>query len=420
MSDRLAMHGGPSAIRDPLPTFLQSAGRTFGSEEEKLVLEALRSGCLSRNGGTMVERLEQDFAKMLGVEHAIACSSGTAAVHLTIAALDLEPGDEVIVPPITDIGSIVPILWQNAVPVFADVDRQSMVLDPASVRNAIGPRTRAIMAVHLAGHPCDMPALQEIARARGLVLIEDCSQAYLASCDGRLVGTMGSMGCFSLQQSKHMTCGEGGLVVTSNDAFARRARLFADKAWPRDSGSLGSGRFLFLAQNYRMSELQGAVALAQLSKVEGSVSRRRARAAELTARLTPLKSVRPPNVPATMQHSYWLYMLKVDEAEAGVNTREFGEALKAEGVPAWVQYIVDPLYISPIFANGRTYGTSGWPLTEFSRQPYRHGLCPNAEAALRDVIAIWWNENYSAAQIEQIADAVLKVSRHFASAGMRT
>jgi perosamine synthetase len=154
--------------------------------------------------------------------------------------------------------------------------------------------------------------------------------------------------------------------------------------------------------------------------VEGSVSRHRARAAELTARLTPLKSVRPPNVPATMQHSYWLYMLKVDEAEAGVNTREFGEALKAEGVPAWVQYIVDPLYISPIFANGRTYGTSGWPLTEFSRQPYRHGLCPNAEAALRDVIAIWWNENYSAAQIEQIADAVLKVSRHFASAGMRT
>lgn len=420
MSERLAIHGGPCAIRDPLPTFLQSAGRSFGSAEERLVLEALRSGCLSRNGGTMVDRLEEEFAKMLGVEHAIACSSGTAAVHLTIAALDLEPGDEVIVPPITDIGSIVPILWQNAVPVFADVDRQTMVLDPASVRNTIGPRTRAILAVHLAGQPCDVTALLEIAREHGLALIEDCSQAYLATCEGRLVGTMGSMGCFSLQQSKHITCGEGGLVVTSDDAFARRARLFADKAWPRESGSLGSGRFLFLAQNYRMSELQGAVALAQLSKVEDSVSRRRAGAAELTAKLRPLASVQPPQVPAHTKHSYWLYMLQVNESEAGTDARAFGEALKAEGVPAWVQYIIDPLYVSPIFAEGRTYGTSGWPLTEFSRQAYRRGLCPNAEAALREVIAIWWNENYSSAHIEQIAGAVFKVSRYFAAARVRT
>jgi perosamine synthetase len=419
MSERLALHGGPRAIRDPLPTFLQSAGRSFGREEERLVLEAIRSGCLSRNGGTMVDRLEKQFAKMLGVEHAIACSSGTAAVHLTIAALDLEPGDEVIVPPITDIGSVVPILWQNALPVFADVDRQTMVLDPASVRETIGPRTRAILAVHLAGQPCDMTALQEIAGEHGLVLIEDCSQAYLATCGGRLVGTMGAMGCFSLQQSKHITCGEGGLVVTSNDAFARRARLFADKAWPRDSGTLGSGRFLFLAQNYRMSELHGAVTLAQLSKVEDSVSRRRASAAELTAKLRPLRSVQPPEVPVNTQHSYWLYMLKVNETEAGADARAFGEALTAEGVPAWVQYIIDPLYVSPIFAEGRTYGNSGWPLSEFSRQAYRRGLCSNAEAALRDVIAIWWNENYSSAHIEQLADAVLKVSSYFATAGVR-
>src|SRR5581483_3666312 len=325
-------------------------------------------------------------------------------------------GDEVIVPPITDIGSIVPILWQNAVPVFADVDPHTMVLDAASVRDAIGPRTRAIMAVHLAGQACDMGALGQIARAHRLALIEDCSQAYLASCDGRLVGTIGDMACFSLQQSKHITCGEGGLVVTANDAFAHRARLFADKAWPRESGGLGSGRFLFLAQNYRMSELQGAVALAQLSKVQDSVSRRRARAVELTEKLRAVECLIPPRVPQNTQHSYWLYMLGVKDADA----REFGDALTAEGVRAWVQYIIDPLYLSPIFTEPRTYGTSGWPLTQFSRQEYRRGLCPNAERALRRVIAIWWNENYSSANVEQIAEAAMKVSRHYAPAGVRT
>src|SRR5512140_3462087 len=136
-----------------LPGFLESAGRSFGAEEERLVIEAIRSGCLSRNGGTMVKRLERDFAEKLGMKHAVACSSGTASVHLAVAALDLEPGDEVIVPPITDIGSIVPILWQNAVPVFADVDPRTLVLDPVAVEQQISPRTRAIIAVHLAGQP---------------------------------------------------------------------------------------------------------------------------------------------------------------------------------------------------------------------------------------------------------------------------
>lgn len=419
MSEMLAIHGGARAISGELPTFLGGAGRTFGADEERLVLEALHTGCLSRNGGTMVNRLEAEFAAKLGVEHAVACSSGTASVHLAVGSLDLEPGDEVIVPPITDIGSIVPVLWQNAVPVFADVDPRTLVLDPEDVGRRIGPRTRAIMAVHLAGQPCDMGALLEVAAAHRIAVIEDCSQAYWAECDGRLVGSMGDLACFSLQQSKHITCGEGGLMVTSNAAYARRARLFADKAWPRGDKSLGACRFLFLAQNYRMSELQGAVALAQLSKVNGAVERRRARAAELTEALADVPAMRPPYVPANTRHSWWLYMLRVDEAEAGVSAREFGEALAAEGVPCWVQYIIEPLYMSPMFTERRTYGVSGHPLAEFGRQEYRHGLCPNAERALRDVIAIWWNENYTSAHVARIARAVGKVAAHYAPAGSR-
>ena len=237
MSGKLAIHGGEKTIGTRLPSYLESAGRTFGAEEEALVLEALRSGCLTRNGGKMVQRLEAEFAQRLGVKHAAACSSGTASVHLAIAALNPAPGDEIIVPPITDIGSIAPILWQNAVPIFADLDPQTITLDPADVERRITPNTRAIVAVHLAGQPCALDELSAIARRHKLVLIEDCSQAYWAEYAGKLVGTLGDMACFSLQQSKHITCGEGGLFVTNNADWARRAALFADKAWPRDTTS---------------------------------------------------------------------------------------------------------------------------------------------------------------------------------------
>jgi perosamine synthetase len=412
MGEQLASLGGTAAVKGKLPGVLSAAGRTLGVQEEELVLEALRSGCLSRSGGTMVRRLEQEFARALGVGHAVACSSGTACVHLALGALDLEPGDEVIVPPITDIGSIMPILWQNAMPVFADVDPRTMVLDPAAVEAQITPRTRAVIAVHLAGAVCPMDELLRICRAHKLVLIEDCSQAYWAEDSGRLVGTMGDMACFSLQQSKHITCGEGGLMVTSNAAYAQRALLFSDKAWPRDSGSLGSCRFLFLSQNYRMNELSGAVAVAQLTKIQDVVSRRRARAAQLIAAMEGIEGVEAPWTPPGTTHSYWLFMLRV--SDPAIDTQTFGDALVAEGVPAWVRYIVDPLYMSPIFTETRTYGLSGYPLRPFSHQTYAAGLCPNAEEALGHVIAIQWNENFTEEHVRQIAAAIRKVANHFA------
>jgi perosamine synthetase len=416
MNDQLAIEGGLKTISNNLPNFHTASGRTFGREEEELVIQALRSGCLSRNGGTMVKGLEKAFAEAIGVDYAVACSSGTSCVHLAVAALDLEPGDEVIVPPITDIGSILPVLWQNAIPVFADVDPLTMVLDPVEVEKRITPRTRAVIAVHLAGMPCPMDELLAICRKHDIALIEDCSQAYWARYKGQLVGSMGDMACFSLQQSKHMTCGEGGLMVTSNETYAERALLFSDKAWPRDSGSLGACRFLFLSQNYRMNELSGAVAWAQLKKVEATVERRRARAGQLTALIRDIDCVSPPPEPSNVEPAYWLYMLRVNES-AGVSTQEFGDALIAEGVPAWVRYIVDPLYMSPIFRGPMTYGRSGYPFSSYAHQNYTRGLCPEAEASLSQVIAIHWNENYTAAHVEQFGMAIRKVARHFAAVG---
>ena len=419
MSEQLALLGGPKAIGEPLPTFLDAAGRTFGSEEEKLVLQALRSGCLSRNAGTMVKPFERDFAAQLGVGRTVACSSGTAAVHLAVAALDPEPGDEFIVPPITDIGSIVPVIWQNCIPVFADVNPDTLTLDPGAVERNITERTRAIIAVHLAGQPCEMARLRSLADQHHVALIEDCAQAYWAKYDGKLAGTMGDIACFSLQQTKHITCGEGGIMVTSRPEFADRATLFADKAWPRDTKNLSAARFLFLAQNYRMSELQGAVALGQLPRVAGVVQRRRERALQLTEALTDVPGVRPPRVPSNTDPSYWLYMLRIDEEAAAVSTAQFGEALLAEGVPAWVRYIVKPLYLSSLFTEMRTYGKSQYPFSHYGRQEYKEGLCPQAEKVLGEVIAIHWNENYSETQVEQIGAAIVKVARHYAAAAVR-
>lgn len=173
------------------------------------------------------------------------------------------------------------------------------------------------------------------------------------------------------------------------------------------------GQVLFLAQNYRFSELQGAVALGQLGKLDDIIERRRARAAQLTRLIRGIPGIAVPDVPDGTRHSWWLYMLQVDEQKLGVRTQEFGEALIAEGVHAWVRYIVEPIYTSPVFAGRRTYGTSGYPFGEHGRQNFAKGLCPNAELALSRTVAIHWNENYTESQVEQIAAAILKVARHF-------
>jgi perosamine synthetase len=413
MTETLALNGGPRAVRVPLPGFLHSDGRTFGQEEEGLLLEALRSGCLTRNGGTMVRKLETSFSELLGTTHTVACSSGSSAVHLAVAALDPEPGDEFIVPPITDMGSLLPVIWQNCIPVFADVNPRTLTIDPTDVESRISDRTRAIIAVHLAGQPCDMDSLRSIADRRKVALIEDCAQAYWAEHNGRLVGTLGDMACFSLQQSKHITCGEGGLLSTSNSDYAQRARLFSDKAWPRDQSALGSWRFLFLSQNYRMSELQGAVALGQLSRIVDIVERRRARAQQMSRLLADVPGVSAPYIPFGTNPAWWLYMLHLDPDVLRVSTKEFGQALLAEGVPGWVEYIVDPLYCSPVFAELKTYGSSGYPFTAWPGQKFAKGLCPKAERSLSRVIAVQWNENYTESHVVQIAGAIAKVASHF-------
>jgi dTDP-4-amino-4,6-dideoxygalactose transaminase len=249
--EQLAIEGGAKLREKPLPS-----RRDVGAEEMKELVDVIFSGNMYRVGGTKVDEFEREFAKLYGVEHAVASTSGTAAIHVALGAINPDPGSEIVTGPISDIGTIIPILYQNCIPIFADIDPVTYSLDPDSVRRKITDKTVAVIAIHLFGQAANMDELVDVCKEHDLYLIEDASQAHLAEYKGKLAGTIGDLGCFSLQQSKQMTTGDGGVTITNDLDLAERAKLFADKAWPREGGWTQRG-YLFLAMNYRMTELQG-------------------------------------------------------------------------------------------------------------------------------------------------------------------
>ena len=397
----LALERGSPVRTTPFP----APGPDVEPEDGELVAEIARSGHLWRVDGTHVNGLEAAFAELHGVpaERVVASTSGTAALHLAVGAVNPEPGDEIIVPPITDFGTVIPVLAQNAVPVFADVRPNTFCIDPESVVQRLSPRTRAIVAVHLFGQPCDMDALGEIARARGIALIEDCAQAPLAEYRGRTVGTLGDYGCFSLQQSKHITAGEGGLTIVRDQGRAEWARLFADKGWPRSGGER---THLFLGMNYRMPEIQGAIARKQLGRLPQNLERRRANAA-----MAGLPGIQVPQPPAGVRSSYWMYPFRVHERAA-----EFARAVRGEGIPLASGY-VRPLYLVPALRERRTYGNSGFPFdSPYARPqpPFEPGLCPVAEGATEHLCYLAWHQHITPVDVQDVAVAIAKVARAFA------
>ncbi|MET8181065.1 DegT/DnrJ/EryC1/StrS family aminotransferase [Streptomyces sp. NPDC005336] len=411
MSDRLARDGGTPVRSTPFPTAMDPQGRTLGPAEAEALARVIDSARLSSNGGTEVPALEQEFGTMYGVPHAVACTSGTAALHLAVGAVDPAPGDEIITTPVTDFGTIIPILAQNAVPVFADVDPLTGIVDPASVEACVSERTRAIIAVHLMGAPAPVDDLAAIARRHGLILIEDCAQAYLTELpDGTYAGTRGHIGCFSLQQYKHVTCGDGGLAITGDDHLAEQMRLFADKGWPRHTGER---THLSFGMNYRMTELQAAVARVQLTKLAGVVARRRAAAARLVAGLRELEGLHLPN--ELDRHAVWLFPVVLDPEVAGGTNAEYAKALEAEGIPVSDGYLSHPVYRYPVLSHKRLYGGAGFPFTcPPARRDweYGEGLCPNAEELInRTWLIVHWNEAYSDSDVDDIATAFHRVHR---------
>lgn len=388
-----------------LPSDQDATGRNLGREEIEAVSAAIYSGTLTSTKGNFVRSLEQRFAQMLGVKHAYACASGTAAIHCAIAAIDPEPGDEIITTSITDMGALAPILYQGAIPVFADVDPMTCNVTASGIAAALSPRTKAIIVTHLFGNPCRMNEIRELAARHHIPVIEDCAQAFLATYGGEYAGTMGAIGCFSLQQGKHITTGEGGIVVTNDDALARRMYLFINKAW--GYGDPQPDHY-FLALNYRMSELCGSVAVAQLEKLRPAVLRRRELAGLLTSALESLPDIVPPVVYENTEHSYWKYCVRTGDALPSSAVLEVARLLKEHDVLAVPRYIQKPAFSCEVFQKQRTFGSSRFPFTLARPEAvdYSASRFPGTYRALERILVIPWNDRYTEDDVTHIADAL--------------
>lgn len=388
-----------------LPSDQDATGRTLGDEEIALLTEAVRSGTLTVTKGNFGRRLESQFAELVGVRHATACSSGSAAIHAAIAALDPDPGAEAITTSVTDMGALTPILYQGAVPVFADIDPRTGNVTAETIADRITPRTKAIVATHLFGNPCDMTAIMAVADAHHLPVIEDCAQAYLATHRGRPVGTFGALGCFSLQQGKHVTTGEGGLVVTNDPALAKRVYQFVNKAWGYGDPDPDH---TFLALNYRFSELQAACAVGQLPKLPGVVAARAALAARMDRLLADVNGIEVPHRTPASTHSYWKYPLLVDPAVIPGGPAALAAELKLANVASAPRYIQKPAFRCRIFSEQKTFGNSRWPFTlaHPAAVDYAADRFPGTFDYLDGVLVLPWNERYTDDHINHLAAAV--------------
>jgi len=409
----LALLGGRPAVDGPLRPF-----RAIGSRERELVNEVIDGGLLSGFygswgeefwGGPMVRRLEALWREALGAKHVVSVNSATSGLFAAAGAIGLSPGDEVICPPSTMSATAIAPMFYGAVPVFADIEDETFCLDPAAVEAAIGPRTRAIFAVNLFGHPARLAELRALADRRGIFLVEDNAQGPFASEDGRPAGTIGHIGVFSLNVHKHIQTGEGGLCVTGDDDLALRMQMIRNHGEnvvrDVDVGDIANT----LGLNFRMTELSAAVGVGQIERAQEIIDGRVAVAERLSATLAGLEGFAVPAVRQGCRHVYYVWTAKADPRRLGMSRDTLVRALQAEGVPAAGGYVA-PLYRLPVFRKRRAIGRDGFPF-QGSNRSYTDGLCPVAEQLHREGFVTYeiCAHDPTDAQLDQIVAGVRKV-----------
>jgi perosamine synthetase len=396
---------------------MTSFSSRWGEEELAELAAALRQPSLFYWKGERTAAMGEAFRALYPFKYWFPCSSGSAAIHIAMAALRLQPGDEVIVPPVTDMGSVVGILYQQAVPVFADLDPRTYNLDPVAVERVVTPRTRAVLAVHLAGTPCNVSALKELAKKRGFRVVEDCAQAWGAIHRGKPVGLHGDFGCYSLNDYKHISCGDGGVVGTQDEELGPSLGKWGDKSYDRMAALANPAALRDvgdLAPNYRISELQSAVATVQLRKLPAIVARRVKIGNRLNEMLGDVPGILPPVVSPGDVSSFWFYFFRTQPERLTGSRNEFVAALKADGVPARAGYLERPLYRYRVFQNHNFFGGK-WPARDFglTTMDYREVKCPVAEAILADGVIINLSERMTDVEVEKIGGAVAVAARRF-------
>lgn len=363
--------------------------RSLGEEERLAVDQVMRKGELSRflgcwhedfYGGDKVREFESNCQDFFGVKHAITVNSWTSGLIAAVGALDIEPGDEIIVSPWTMSATATAIVHWNAIPVFADIEPETFNLDPVSVERCITDKTRAILSVDIFGHSADISALQAIADRHNLKIISDTAQAPAAKYQGRYAGTLTDIGGYSLNYHKHIHTGEGGVIVTDDDALAERMRMIRNhgEVVVKDRAEMPINNMLGF--NFRLGELEAAIGIEQLKKLASLTDLRVELAELLTAGLEPLAGLKTPVVKANCSHVYYVYPLVLDVARLGCTREQLVAALQAEGVAIMGCY--QNIHLLPIYQQKQAYGHSGipWTLPQARKDiNYQKGICPTAE-----------------------------------------
>ena len=351
----------------------------LSKEEQEAVLKVMESQMLTLLHGQNVKQFEIDFAQYHGVKNAIAVNTGTAALHIAIAALNIGPGDEVIVPPFTFIATASSILHNNAIPIFADIDEKSYTLDPKSVEQHITERTKAIIPVHLAGIPANMTELKKVAVKNDVAIIEDACQSIGAQCDGKLVGSIGDIGCFSFYPSKNITTGEGGMLITDNDKLAEECRLL------RHHGEPSWYVYNRLGYNYRMTEIQGAIGGVQLKKINDFIKIRNENAKYLSEGIAHFEGIDPPFVPDYCKPAFNYWIGRIHPDVIGIDKEMFLQRFPKSKV----LYPI-PLYKTKIFQEKIAYPKGcPWSCPFYGKQiDYSEINLPIVEKVTKEIFAL--------------------------------
>lgn len=397
-ANKLAYDGGVPVRNRPFPEW-----PLHGKEERAHLLEVLESGKWGGTGRVKLEAFEQAFASLQDANYAVTVANGTLAITVALLAAGVEPGDEVIMTPYTFIATATSALMFGAIPVFVDVEADTLLIDPDKVEAAITPRTKAILAVHIGGAPANLDRLKAIASKHGLKLIEDSAQAVGAKWDGVGVGAIGDAGTFSFQSSKNMTAGEGGIVLTNNEELYERAWSIANVGRVRQGG--GWYQHEHIGWNLRMTELQAALLLGQMTRFEKQAERRERNGLLLTERMKEIDGVQVLRRDArTTRHAYHLYMFKlIPEASPALNKADFIAKLSAEGIPC------APGYVS--------LNQNKAILTDIRKRTGEERFCPcPVSERLSENEVVWLHQNLllaDEADVHDIADAVKKVIQSY-------
>ena len=404
--EKLALLGGEPVKRTPFAPWPR-----FDDHERQGLLEVLESRNWWRTPGTQTALFEQEFAAYQQAKYGIAVTNGTAALEVALAALGVGPGDEVIVPDFTFVATASAVLFVGALPVLVDVTPDTYCIDPELVEAAITPHTKAIMAVHMGGHPADLDALGEIARKHNLRLVEDSSHAHGSEWRGRRVGALGDIGTFSFQQSKLMTAGEGGIILTNDAALEKVARSVHDCG--RMPGEWFYAHYIY-GSNYRLSEWQGAILRSQLQRADELNSIRQRNAAFLDRELAEIEGITPQALdPRVTCNGHYAYIFHVDsKAFAGISTERFIQAFNAEGFPDQASY--PPLHDLAVFQSGE-YRKRLQGEQAREEHPFLRAAFPNTTRAAWETVWIPQPSLLGSEQeMAQLVEAIRKIQRHAA------